>query len=210
MRIFRLFLAFGLVVCGSATAQTVVVEPVTGAAAQAIPFTTITQMQSVKGEGEVNFLKRVGQTMTAYSKEKHVEVCARVAEKSVDETADSGYTLYGAVITTNGSNVVCVEQNVAPEGFALTAKTIHNHGYTRMFRVNNVDAEITQGQFLPGKLMGERVQNRFSPQDLKEAGYLATPDGLLFQDGLGFQTDYGAYDLRDGGASGVRVALASR
>lgn len=173
-----------------------VVEPIKGEAAKAIPFTKVAEMISRQGEGEVNFLKRVGQRMTDFSKGERVEICGQVAEKYVATSDDAGYMLTGVVLVTNHSNIACVEHlDVVPEGFVATARTIHNHGYTPMFRVNAVDVSITNGQFTQNTLRGVRVQNRFSAQDLTESGYLATKTGLLYQDGRGKHTDYGDYGV---------------
>lgn len=200
MRIASVLLISGLTLAAwpwcaahAAGATPTVVEPVSSDHAAAVPSERMAEMVSAPGEGEFNFMKRVGQRLTAYAQQENVEFCARLATRYVPQSTDSGYLLYGVVITTNHSHLVCVEQDQVPEGFTVTTKTIHNHGLTPRFRVNAADLALTGRQFHRNQVVGERVQDQFSPQDLLEPGYLATPTGLLYQDGQGRQRDLGAY-----------------
>lgn len=172
-----------------------VVTPISAARAAQVPFERLAEMVSVPGEGKVTFMKRVGQRLTAYAQHENVEFCARVASRYVPQTADSGYTLYGVVITTNHAHLVCVDQDLVPDGFTATGQTIHNHGLTPRFRANEADVALTGRQFRLNQVVGTRVQDAFSPQDLLAAGYLATPTGLLYQDGQGHQRDLGDYEI---------------
>lgn len=195
MRLVALFTAalMTMPLLAVAANRTDVVEPVSDARAAAVPADRIAEMTSAPGEGEFNFMKRVGERLTAYAQQENVEFCARLATRYVAETAESGHMLYGVVITTNHSHIACVEQDLAPEGFTVTNKTIHNHGFTPRFRVNEADIALTGRQFHRNQVVGTRVQDAFSPQDMLEPGYLATPTGLLYQDGQGHQRDLGAY-----------------
>lgn len=195
MRRILITLAMSLMTwTGLALADDLMVEPAPSATLAALPFTRLTEMQSTVGEDKVAFLKRVGVWMTDYAKANRVEVCGMVSEKYVADTADSGTMHYGIVLTTTHSNILCASQRLAPEGFTVTTTSIHNHGYYAAFKVNAVDEKATNRQFIMGRAGGARVQDRFSPVDELEAGYLATPTGLLYQDGKGHHINYGDYD----------------
>jgi hypothetical protein len=198
MRMFRsVMVVMGLTLASFASAQVSPVGfPVVSVEqASAVPHRELARLESAPGENEVAFAKRVALTLLAFSQETGFEACAFIGQKVEMTSAEDGVARYSVVITTNDSNIACIEQPSAiVVGYTNSRKTIHSHGYTGNFRVNAADVALTGGRLRLNRSSGGRDQNAFSPPDMLEAGYLAARIGLLYQNGHGQVTNFGRYD----------------
>lgn len=149
---------------------------------QDLPYTHIATEISLPGESENAFLTRIAPELVAYSAKTHFEACGKVAT--------DGHGRYGVVIGSNGSHLACVEYNdKVPEGMTTDGTTIHSHARCR-FSMNHVDkvlnpslAAISDSRPVPLVMDGEDLYH-FSQQDfLSGPGYLATPNGVIYQNG---------------------------
>ena len=108
------------------------------------------------------------------------EACGAIA------TDDAGQ--FGIVVTTNNAHMGCLNyHDRVPAGMHSTGLTIHTHGRDRTFRLNEADqlfVGIPRDKTARG--YNREAVNHFSAGDYKGgAGYLATDDGVLFQNGQG-------------------------
>lgn len=146
--------------------------------ARHLPFTTLETVVSAQGQSFDSFLLEVGQTLRAYSDKSGYEACGMLAK------TPSGY---GIVVTTTGSHIGCViHPDVLPDGMVSMGVTIHSHGRDRMVPMNRQDrrlAGISPEDELRYQVVGQDLFH-FSPTDYAGGpGYLATPNGVIYQDG---------------------------
>lgn len=148
--------------------------------AQSLHFDTLETLTSTPGQSFDAFLLEVGRTLRAYSDKSGFEACGMLAETS-DKAG------FGVVITTTGSHIGCIiHPDILPDGMASMGVTIHSHGRDRMVAMNRQDkrlAGIAPEDELRYQVMGQDLYH-FSPTDYQGGpGYLATPDGVIFQNG---------------------------
>ena len=121
------------------------------------------------------FAAELAPRLREYSDETGHEACGVIATDG---------ERFGIRVGTSGSHIGCVNiHSNVPDGMTDTGYTIHSHGTDRPFNVNRADK-----LFIPESHHGRRriegqVLDRFSPQDLLAPGYLATPNGVIFQSG---------------------------
>jgi hypothetical protein len=146
-----------------------------------LPYTTLGTMASTPGQSFDDFLGDVGRALRAFSDRTKFEACGELAS-----TPDK--SRYGIVITTNKSHLGCVIRiGLIPDGMAQLGVTIHSHGGQGRFDMNRVDMKLA-GVYDVASIMripisGENLYH-FSPTDYAGGpGYLATPDGVIYQDG---------------------------
>jgi hypothetical protein len=158
-----------------------------GNASAAVPFEVVDSFESTPGEGKVPFLQRVAARLVAFSSETGFEACGAIGTRTTVDANGDGFTRYGVTLVTVHSNIGCVVQFVAPEGFEVgpSSQTIHSHGKATSYKVNAVDVVLSGGRLRINAWEGGRDQNRFSPLDMTHAGYLAARTGLLYQPGTG-------------------------
>lgn len=146
-----------------------------------LPYTTLGTMASTPGQSFDEFLGEVGRALRAFSDKTKFEACGELA-------ATSDKTGYGIIITTNKSHLGCVIRiGLLPAGMTKLGLTIHSHGGQGQFDMNRVDMKLA-GVYDVASIMripisGENLYH-FSPTDYAGGpGYLATPDGVIYQDG---------------------------
>ena len=145
-----------------------------------MPYKHIGDFNSNLGEGEVAFLERVRPILRAFSDKTGFEACAAIAK-------DKSGTHFGVILGSTESHLGCaIYPAKVPDGMTYTGVSIHSHGGTRSFNMSKAD-KILMG-FNPENINLIPVHGQdlyhFSPTDYKSGpGYLATPTGLIFQNG---------------------------
>lgn len=173
-------LALGLA-AGSApaTAQVAASETLNAMALHSMPYEAIGTYTSRPGETEIAFLERLRPLLRAFSDRTQFEACAEIA-RTPDGTA------FGIVLGSSKSHLGCVVYpSRVPQGMQATGVTIHSHGGSKGFGMNRADRLLT-GTPDTGSYtwIGAQRLDHFSPTDYAGGpGYLATPTGLLYQDG---------------------------
>jgi hypothetical protein len=141
-------------------------------------------LESTPGETREAFLRRANDFMVAWTDEHNFEVCAAVCES----TSGNAWVL---PLTTSRSHLGCaVNHRSCPVDFSSNRLTIHTHADTSGFRVTKADAQFTGGRLREGMNVTLRTdKDVFSTTDFAGGpGFLATPKGLLFQEGPGHVT----------------------
>ena len=158
-----------------------------GNAGAVVPFDVVGSFESAQGEGKIPFLQRVAARLVAFSSETGFEACGAIGTRTTVDTNGDGFTRYGVTLVTVHSNIGCVAQLIAPEGFEVgpSSQTIHSHGKATSYKVNAIDVVLSGGRLRVNAWEGGRDQNRFSPLDMTHPGYLAARTGLLYQPGTG-------------------------
>ena len=142
--------------------------------ASSLPYVHLADYISQPGETKIQFLRRVGIELRRYADRTTYEACGTIATDG---------QRWGIVIGTSDSHIGCiVHSGKAPAGMTSTGESIHTHGRKNFtFHITDVDA------FFAGAADGMRMQSgdvyHFSATDYGAPGYLATPDGLRYEDG---------------------------
>lgn len=142
--------------------------------ASSLPYVHLEDYISQPGETKIQFLRRVGVELRRYADRTTYEACGTIA---------SDGQRWGIVIGTSDSHIGCiVHSSKVPSGMVSTGESIHTHGRKNFtFHITEVDA------FFAGAADGMRMQSgdvyHFSATDYGAPGYLATPDGLRYEDG---------------------------
>lgn len=162
-----------------ANAQTAANNTINAMALHAMPYEALGTYTSTPGETEVQFLERMRPVLRAFSDSTQFEACAEIAS-----TADG--KSWGILLGSSKSHLGCVVYpGRVPAGMAATGVTIHSHGGSKGFGMNRADRLLT-GTPDMGRYVWIDAQrlDHFSPTDFAGGpGYLATPTGLLYQDG---------------------------
>lgn len=153
-----------------------------------LPYEHINTLISRPGETKNQFLIRIAPQLRAYSDRTGFEACGVIGSNQKG--------LFGVVLGSNHSHLACANNsNLMPQGMTSIDETIHSHGSNRSFQMSRVDKLFT-GRSDNGSIVSMSLATRhgqildhFSPQDFNGGwGYLATPEGLLFQKGKGTET----------------------
>ena len=138
---------------------------------------------SEPGETLDAFVLRISPRLRAYSDETGFEACGVLA---------SDGARFGIVVGSNRAHIACANFDAfVPTGMKPTGQTLHSHGNDRPSRANKNDLAL-MGQQLAvqggtGKALvtvAGQALDAFSVADFRGGpGYLATPDGLLHQQG---------------------------
>lgn len=151
-----------------------------------LPYEHIADYQSQSGESLTVFLERVRPDMRAFSSKTGFESCGAIAQN-----ADGSQ--FGLVLGSSDGHMGCAVYNdKVPAGMTSTGVTIHSHGRDGVFKVNKSDIAMMSpedaGRLATARRTTFGGQNlfHFSPTDYAGGpGYLATPTGLAYQDGVG-------------------------
>lgn len=151
-----------------------------------VPERELTLMESAPGEGRDAFLKRVGRVLVEHSQLTGHEACGQVCQNR-----DS--SRFAVQVVTNDAHIMCAMWTTCPEGYMLTGSSIHSHcPAKRMLRANGADMAMSGNRYKLGDRLKGCDDRRFSDLDIASGpGYLATPDGLLFQQGRGTVANLG-------------------
>ncbi|KAF1704968.1 hypothetical protein [Pseudoxanthomonas kaohsiungensis] len=158
------------------------VQRVVVAGLGSIDYQPLFEAVSEPGETLDAFVIRVAPRLVAYSDTTGFEACGVLA---------SNGDRFGLAVGTNRSHVACASfRNKVPAGMVSTAETVHSHGKGAA-RLNRNDlrflglSEDARSHRMFGTLHGQD-RFRFSERDLAgEAGYLATPHGVVHHNGGG-------------------------
>lgn len=143
----------------------------------ALPYEAIGQLTSEAGETEQAFLARIAPQLRTYSDRTGFEACGMVAT--------DGASHFGVVLGSNHSHIGCVNDPTrVPDGMTSTGRTIHSHGRQGLrVRATEADWILMGNPQDPPHYIGGFDLSHFSDQDYQQPGYLATPNGLIFQAG---------------------------
>ena len=142
-------------------------------------------MESESGEGQIEFLKRVGRVLVDHSDRTGHEACGQVCQ-NVDSTR------FAVQVVTNDAHINCAMWTTCPTGYLPTGTNIHSHCPKRILRANAADQSFSANSYKIGNRLKPCDPYRFSAQDIASGpGYLATPDSLLYQEGRNAVTDLG-------------------
>jgi hypothetical protein len=156
-----------------------------------VPYEHIADLKSQPGESEHAFLKRIGPQLRAYADQTGYEACGVIGS--------DGQGNYGVVLGSSHAHLSCINKAVRVlPGMTSTGETIHTHGKQGGFTMSKIDKimfvldqdNLTAAAGLDPNGMTQVTvhgQDRFhfSGEDFGNPGYLATPDGLLYQHGPG-------------------------
>ncbi len=151
--------------------------------ASTLPYEHLFDEVSKEGETLDAFAQRIAPRLYAYSKETGYEACGVLAFQG---------DRFSVVVGTSLSHVACVNYaSKVQAGFTPSVKTIHSHGGKKTFEASATDL-ILLGKDAFGsrsrstqRVTGQNVHD-FSGTDFEGGpGYLATPDGVIFQEGRG-------------------------
>jgi len=145
-----------------------------------LPFETLETLLGQPGESMDAFVVRIGPDLRKFADKTGFEACGLIA-RAADGT-------FGVVLTSSRSHVGCVVQTASlPAGMVATDQTIHCHGTDgRRSSMNRADRALLGVSDSESGLGFVPTQNlsHFSPTDYAGgAGFLATPTGVLHQDG---------------------------
>lgn len=171
----------------TATAQTADQGTVQGSLTsfqlKGLPYEHVGDYTSNPGESEHAFLIRMVPIFRAFAERTGEEACAAIGVEPDGKT-------YGLIIGSNDSHVGCASDRI-PGGTTYTGETIHTHGRRKQAFEPNKSDRIFLGMdsaYVGGHVLiihGEDPDH-FSETDFATGpGYLATPDGLLYQHGGG-------------------------
>lgn len=144
-----------------------------------VPVVHLGTVYSVPGETREHFLGRVGRALRAFSDATGFEACSEVYGDSAGNSA--------VYVITAESHVSCPIVAASLDGYRPQHVTIHSHGGEGSFSFNAADRALMQsagggarGAVRTRHLFGQDVRH-FSERDFEgSAGYLATPDGLIY------------------------------
>ena len=143
-----------------------------------IPYQHIADYTSNQGETEIQFMKRIGKEMHAYSQANGVETCGVIGKSA------SGYSI---ILGTNLSHIGCIflhDHLIA--GYTDSGDVIHSHiPDNKTYILSPVDAIMAH---IPMPAEQTRIKidssSHFSKWDFDPpSGYLATPNGLIHESG---------------------------
>jgi hypothetical protein len=150
-----------------------------------LPYTELGVYTSQPGESLDAFVLRIRPILVDYSKSTGFEACGVIA-------ASADKTQYGVVLGSSGSRLGCVNYpSKVPAGMEYVGITYHSHGSDRPYRMNRADKILSgrEDEDGPIRIGGDNLYG-FSQQDyMSGAGFLATPKGVRFQDGVNTARD---------------------
>ena len=138
---------------------------------------------SEPGESLDAFALRIGPRLRAYSDATGFEACGVLATDG---------QRFGAVVGSNRAHIACANFDAfVPTGMKPTGQTLHSHGNDRPSRANKNDLALMGQQLAAQGGVGKalvtvagQALDAFSVADFRGGpGYLATPAGLLHQQG---------------------------
>lgn len=153
-----------------------------------LPYEHIVDLLSAPGESEQSFLLRVAPQLRTFSDKTGFESCAEVAQ-SLDGSS------FGLVLGSSLGHMGCaVYTSNIPAGMVATGRTIHSHGSQHVFKINTSDKAMMSPEDADrlstsrrNTFAGQSVDH-FSPTDYAAGpGYLATPKGLIYQNGVNLE-----------------------
>lgn len=148
-----------------------------------LPYAKLYDIVSDPGESVDAFMGRIGIRLREFSDKTGFEACGVVATDG---------ERFGVVVGTNLAHTACANFDAfVPSGMRSTGSTIHSHGGQGQFKMTTADLlfagipESARSRHLRGTVYGQEL-DKFSERDLAGGpGYLATPDGVIHQDGEG-------------------------
>lgn len=148
-----------------------------------LPYEHISNLTSFPGETKSAFLQRVAPSLRAYSDKTGFEACGVIA------TGPQGG--FSVVLGSSHSHLACVnDPSHVLEGYTLTGETFHSHGTAKQFVVNKADKLLMDPQIADQletarrRMLAGQSLFHFSPADFASGpGYLATPNGVIYQHG---------------------------
>lgn len=158
------------------------IEPASAATPdlRGLAYESLGTYTSQPGDTLAQFLERVRPTIRAFIDRTGFEACAEIAQ-----TADGKG--WGIVLGSSDSRIGCaVAVARVPVGMAPTGVTIHGHPTLRRLYPNPNDIVLlsAMGMDADAASIMREDPDHFSPGDYAGGpGYLATPTGLLYQDG---------------------------
>lgn len=179
----RFFLLLALLLSGFAFAGGAPPSSAEAVDVRRLPYTQLFEAQSEGGESLDTFMARIAPRLRAWSDETTLEACAAIATDG---------ERYAVIVGTSQSHLGCAIYSAkVPAGFRFTGESIHSHGGKARFKMNRADRifagvpEDVRSQSQRGTVYGQDLE-KFSEIDLGgTAGYLATPSGVIYQDGAG-------------------------
>ncbi len=144
-----------------------------------LPYTALGIRFSEPGATMDAFAIELQPILWAFAARTHEEPCGEIAV---------GGGRFGIVLGSNDSHLACaIDADRVPPGMHATGVTIHAHGGAGSFYMNRADMVFsgirTDGTQPWIRVAGENVEH-FSPTDFAGGpGYLATPTGVIFQNG---------------------------
>lgn len=148
-----------------------------------VDYQRLFEVVSEPGESLDAFALRIGPRLRAYSDSTGFEACGVLATDG---------QRFGAVVGSNRAHIACANfEAFVPAGMKPTGQTLHSHGNDRPSRANKNDLALMGQQLAAqggtGKALvtvAGQALDAFSVTDFKGGhGYLATPAGLLHQQG---------------------------
>lgn len=140
-------------------------------------FEELAEVQGEPGVSMDDFALSISPILRAHSDDTGHEACGAIATDG---------ERFGIVLGTSRSHIGCaIPHAITPDGMRSTGITIHSHGTTRSTRITRED-RLFLGDFEGATVrrrVGRQIIDQFSPHDFAEPGYLATPNGALFQEG---------------------------
>lgn len=160
-----------------------------------LPYEHIADATSQPGESEQAFLLRIAPQLRAFSDKTGFEACGVIAS--------DGRGAFGVVLGSSLSHLACVnDHSRVPAGMTDTGETIHSHGRQGAFNMSKAD-KLLRGIEPGPDLVPVHGQDlgHFSRADYAGgAGYLATPDGLMYQHGDGTEATVSATTVAAAGS----------
>lgn len=149
---------------------------------------------SQASESKDDFVRRVGATLTAYTKANKIEVCGHLMKSRHGE----GWRL---AMTTSRSHLGCIAVSMDDPDYMATPETVHTHPYIGSVHPSVEDVAIMPGRgFSVGGMRQYFQPEDFSNQDYASGpGYVIVPPTgpfgrahVLHQTGPGTSMDLGA------------------
>lgn len=143
---------------------------------------------STAGETKEAFVYRVARFASSYTFQTNWEVCGRIHERN----DGNGWAVN---ITTNGSQMACVEMTYEIDGYTASKDSIHTHPTSPSVLLSRQDIHLGANG-----ICGDRrrvISHTFSRNDYAAgAGYLVAPRGgrkfrLMYQNGVGTAVNIG-------------------
>ena len=168
------------------------VAPAEGTADFELAHQELGAFVSTPTETRDQFMARVGVFLAQYTKATGWEACGMLQQ------AQDG-SGWGINLTTNGSQVACVQTHYELPGYTPTGEGIHSHPASHSVRLSRQDARLGRG--MCGSHLGVSPFSFSGPDYAAGPGWLVTPAEplrsakLLYQSGKGTETTVTTLDL---------------
>jgi hypothetical protein len=150
------------------------------AATQSIPAALVADLESIDGEGKTEFVKRIAEVATGYTREHGHEVCGWIAY--------GGRSAFSIRLVTLGSQIACgAAKGQVVDGYSAGNELLHSHPEKRVLRLTALDRKL-RGRTQVGANTESPDNCRFSDTDYANPGYLVACGKILHQKGRGTVT----------------------